>query len=118
MSYHEDFPARVRAERKKRGWTQQDLADAAGVSLRTAQNFETRKGAPQAENLRAILVAVGIDPEGDDVATRTRSDWPVDVQVFLDMLGAYLVATYPDEDDRRGVEQDLTRQIFRANHNG
>lgn len=105
-----DFPARVRVERKRRGWTQTDLAKAAHLSLRTVQNFEGRKGDPQPENLRALLTALDIDPDGDEVAARTRSEWPAPVQVFLDMLGAYLM-TLP-EDARLEAIHDITRQIF------
>ena len=110
---HQDFAARVRAERKSRRWTQQELADKASVSLRTVQMFETRKAEPQPENLRLILAAVGINPD-DEVADATREDWPLDVKVALDMIGAYLVTF--SEDQRLDVIHDLTRQIFAARH--
>jgi transcriptional regulator with XRE-family HTH domain len=113
MSHHEDYAARVRAERKKRKWTQQELADRAGMSLRALQNFEGRKATPQPENLRAVLAAVDLDPEGADVAAETRAEWPADVQAFLDMMGAYLVYAVPEE-SRRVVIHDLTRQIFQG----
>ncbi len=54
---HDDFPARVRAERKRQRLTQQQLADTAHVSLRTIQMFEGRKSAATPANRRAIAQA-------------------------------------------------------------
>lgn len=106
----ENFPARVRAARKRRKWSQQDLADAAGVSLRTVQNMESGEVKTQPANLAAILAATGIDPDGASVATQTREAWPTDLQVFLDVMGAYLM-TFPEDERIRRIH-DLTRQIF------
>jgi len=108
-----DFPARIRKERKARGWTQEELADRAHVSLRTVQNVEGRKSTPQPENLRALLAALDIELAGDDVAAETRATWPPEIQVFLDMLGAYLMAM--PERTRLDAIHDITRQIFTAN---
>lgn len=107
-----DFPARVHKERKARGWTQAQLAERADVSLRTVQNVEGRKTTPQPANLRAILAALDIDLDGDEVAAETRATWPPEVQVFLDMLGAYLMAM--PERTRLEAIHDITRQIFTA----
>lgn len=108
---HEDFPARVRGERKARGWTQSQMAEAVGMSLRAYQGFETRKNVPQPENLRRISEVAGIDLNGEE---GTQETWDPEVQAFLDMMGAYL--TYGvAEDRRRAVIHDLTRQIFQAN---
>lgn len=108
----DDLPARARRARKQLRLTQELVAEKAGVALRTYQAFETRKGNPTPENLRAIVRVLGI-AEGDDVALATRSRWPLDVQVFLDVIGAYL-ATIPDEEARLAAIHDLTRQIFEA----
>jgi transcriptional regulator with XRE-family HTH domain len=43
-----------RAARSLLGWTQQQLADAASVSLATIQFFETNKREPIPNNLTAI----------------------------------------------------------------
>jgi transcriptional regulator with XRE-family HTH domain len=106
----DDFPRRVRDERKRQGWTQQQLADAANVSLRTIQMFEGRKSASTPANRRAIAEALGIDENGSDVAAETRASWAPPVQVFLDMFGAYL-STMSDEDQMRAIH-DWTRRIF------
>lgn len=108
----EDFPARVRAERKSRKMTQQQLADSAGVALRTVQMFESGKAQLQPANLRAVLGVLGIDPDGNQVADDTRAGWPGDIQVFLDVMGAYL-SSMP-EAERMAVIQGMTRQIFGA----
>lgn len=108
---NDDLPARVRAERKRRRLTQEEVADLAGVSLRAYQMFETRKSVPQAENLRSILAALEIDP-GDETARATRSGWPADVQVFLDVMGAFLSAL--SEEDRLATIHSVTRQIFES----
>ena len=109
---HDDFPARVRAERKRQRVTQQQLADAAHVSLRTIQMFEGRKSATTPANRHAIAEALGLDENGNGTAAETRANWPAEVQVFLDVIGAYLM-TMPEE-RRMRVIHDLTRQIFEA----
>lgn len=83
------------------------------MSLRAYQMFETRKTtATHPENLRAICAVLDLDPDGEDVATTTRAGWPLDVQVFLDVMGAYLVTL--DDGPRLEAIHDLTRQIFEA----
>lgn len=110
MSNGDDLVERVRDARKEQGLTQQQLADKAGVSLRTYQNFEGRVGSPQGGNLRAILNAVGIDATSEETAEATRESWPADIRVFLDMVGAYLATM--TEDDRESWMYAATRQIF------
>jgi transcriptional regulator with XRE-family HTH domain len=48
----------TRAARGLLGWTQKQLADAAGVSLATIQFFETNKREPIPNNLIAIRRAL------------------------------------------------------------
>lgn len=100
---------RVVAARKARGWSQPDLARAAGVSPRSVSNFERRANVPQGATLRAIMRAVNLEEGGDEAASETRSEWPRKVQVFLDMMGLFLSALPEDEQDE--VIYDLTRQI-------
>lgn len=106
----EDFPTRVRTERKRRRLTQKQLADTSGVSLRMIQMLEGRTSPGTPANRHAIASALGISVDGDDTAAPTRASWPAEVQVFLDMAGAYLM-TLP-EDRRLGVIHDVTRHIF------
>jgi transcriptional regulator with XRE-family HTH domain len=100
---------RVRDERKRRKWTQQEMAERASLSLRAYQMFELGQSTPQPGNLRAILAAVDINQNGDSPEDGAP-EWPRDVQVFLNMLGAYVMAL--PEDDRMETIDDVTRQIF------
>lgn len=102
---------RVRDRRKDElELTQEQMAERAGVSLRAYQNFENGKGWPQPANLRAILDAAGVDSIPDAVAVATRGEWPRDIKVFLDMLGAYL-ATMVDEERLEFIHR-MTREVF------
>lgn len=109
----QDWPARIRAERKKRKWTQQQLADKAGMSLRAVQTFEGRKATPQPENLRAMRAALDLDGDDAEVSTTGHPEWPTDIDTFLNMMGAYLLYAVP-EDQRTEAIHDITRQIFQS----
>lgn len=50
----------IRQHRQARGWTQQHLADAAGLSLRTVQRAE-REGTTAKESAMAICATLTID---------------------------------------------------------
>jgi transcriptional regulator with XRE-family HTH domain len=50
----------VRSEREKRNWTQEHLAEIAGVSTRTIQRIEI-SGAHSAETLRSVAAAFDVD---------------------------------------------------------
>jgi transcriptional regulator with XRE-family HTH domain len=57
------FASTVRAARIQRGWRQDQLATAAGVSEPTIQRWETGKtGTPDPENARKVFTALGLDP--------------------------------------------------------
>ena len=102
--------ARARDRRKELGLTQKQMAERAGISVRAYQNFENAKGWPQPTNLEAILGATGVDSTPDAIAVATRGDWPGDIKVFLDMLGAYL-ATMDDEQRLESIYR-MTREVF------
>lgn len=108
----DDLPARVREARKNRGWTQKEMAERVGMSLRAYQAFESRETSPQGANLRAILRVVEMSTEDEDVAEATREEWPRDIRVFLDVMGAYLSST--PEAARSDAMHDITRRIFEA----
>lgn len=50
----------IRQHRQTKGWTQQHLADAAGLSLRTVQRAE-REGTTAKESAMAICATLAID---------------------------------------------------------
>ena len=107
-----DLHVRVRAARKALKLTQQQVADLAGVSLNTYQMFETGKSSPQGANLQAMLLAVGIDGTGPARAESTREEWPGDIRVFLDVMGAYLMTMTPEQ--RLDFIHEQTRRIIRS----
>lgn len=52
----------IKAERAKRAWTQQHLADVSGISLRTIQRIEsTAAGGP--ESIKALAAAFDLTPD-------------------------------------------------------
>lgn len=112
-----DLRERVRERRRELGWTQQRVADEAGVSHRTYQGFESGQTTPQGGNLRAILRALGLDQEAAITAATEehREEWPGDVRVFLDMIGAYLMTLEQGERDRYMYDQ--TRRIIHPSNN-
>lgn len=69
-------PAQCRAARGLLKWTQDDLAEKAGVSVVTVRNFENEKSAPQRASLdviRRALEAAGVEfINGDAPGVRLR----------------------------------------------
>ena len=53
-------PNRIRTEREHRAWSQEHLAEAAGISLRTIQRVETT-GAASFETARSLAAVLGVD---------------------------------------------------------
>lgn len=50
----------IKAARKARGWTQRQLAEAAGVALVTIKTLEADKYIPRGETLRQLAGALGV----------------------------------------------------------
>lgn len=104
---------RVRQERERRGWTQEDLSERTGgqVKVGAISNFEGRRSYRlQPSNLRAVLRALELEDEaGDARAAETRSTWPSDIQFFLDLVGMFLEAQ--PEERRAQIIRDVTRKI-------
>lgn len=100
-------------ERDRRKETQAEVAERAGVSTRTYQMFETGKTSPQGQTLRKIMDALDLTNGDVDVAEATRDEWPRDIMVFLDMMGAWLSAQPASR--REDLMRDLTRHIFELN---
>ena len=59
-----NFRQKVKRLRKKKGWTQEDMAHQIGVSLSTVQRWEKRGGNPiriVARELSRLFKETGID---------------------------------------------------------
>jgi len=80
----------IRAMRKGRGMTQQQLADAAGTGVRTIRNIEAGRVEPQQGTLADILAALGYQ--------RKERPWADDsaIEGFLQMLGYRLYLLDPE----------------------
>lgn len=112
---------RVREARKLLKMTQREVATKAGIGLRTYQMFEKGGHTPQPANLEAIRWAVGLEEKGaaEPALTPLRvlrppgdaseDAWPLDVRIFLDVMGAFLVTM--DEPERIDFIHDATRWI-------
>lgn len=108
MTQDTTYGQRVRALRKAKGWTQEELADASGVAYRTVQDIEADKRArPQRGTVLALNRALEIEGDPDD----TRASWPADVQVFLDIVGAFLSTMDPDQ--RHAAIREMTAHLVR-----
>lgn len=101
---------RVKKARRDKDLTQKQVADMAGVSLATLNNFERGESVPQFEKLASILRVLEI--EGD--AATTGQSYPEDVKNFLLMMGAYL--TQLDEATRLDRIGRLVREIVSNHH--
>lgn len=109
----------VRSARKRKGWSQQELADDAQVSLGVVNNLERQKTRPQPGNLGAILRA--LDLELEDVRAPVEDEdarhWPRDIAVVLDVMGMYLLSI--PEEKRSDEILAMTRDVFnRARQQG
>jgi transcriptional regulator with XRE-family HTH domain len=52
---------KIKSLRLKRGWTQQQAANAAGMQSRQAwNNIETGRGSPRLDTLERIAAALGV----------------------------------------------------------
>jgi len=56
----DDAPLRIQKLRLQRGWSQEQLAELTGLSVRTIQRIERGQG-PSAESLKAIAAVLEVD---------------------------------------------------------
>lgn len=63
LSYAKLVGERVSTERKRRGWSREDLASRAKMTLKTVANVETGRHFPQVDTLAKIAVAFDWSPE-------------------------------------------------------
>ena len=107
MSTTETYGQQVRRLRKDMRLTQDQLADLSGVPKRTLQDVEgDKRDRPHRATVLALNAALEI--EGDPAVE--RGQWPNDVQIILDILGAYLMTLTPE--GRVKWMADVTPQIL------
>lgn len=57
------FANLIRTARETKGWSQQDLEEATGVSVSTISRWERgQAGRPEPEHVRAVCAALSVDP--------------------------------------------------------
>lgn len=95
--------SQVRRARKSRDWTQNDLADAAGVAPGTVTSIEVGRNV-RPGNLRAVLDALGIAPTSDE--PRAVDDG---IKLAVDLVQNWLEAL--PESARASAVQELTRFV-------
>lgn len=97
--------AKVGPARKARGFTQAELADAAGVSRGTVGNIESGKIVPQADVLWRVLGALDARPGGG-------VEWSPEVEGWVRLI-ASLIEQIP-ADVRERVMLDIVVQLGAA----
>jgi transcriptional regulator with XRE-family HTH domain len=113
MSDLEALADAVRSARKRKRWSQEDLAERAGVTLGVVSNLERMKSKPQLANRRALLKALSIDAdevpeESEDEAA--EESWPRDIEVLVHVVRMTLSSLSPKV--RTPVIFDMTRQAM------
>jgi transcriptional regulator with XRE-family HTH domain len=84
----------IKAERERRAWSQEHLAEATGLGLRTIQRIE-KTGAASYESARALAAVFGVDVarlRAPVAAQSGRLRIPVPLRPALGVLAAVLVA--------------------------
>ena len=71
-----EFAGQIRGLRLVKGLTQADLAEAAGIGLRTIQAIEAAKHVPQKQTLMRLLDGLGLSPAEREVFLRNYTPRP------------------------------------------
>lgn len=93
-----DFAARLSAARKHRGFTQQDLADRAGVHVTQVRRYEAGTAAPTLDVLRNLAIALHVSTDALVFAEDERG--PAD-----DLRLAFEATNNLDPDERAMLKQ-------------
>jgi transcriptional regulator with XRE-family HTH domain len=89
-----DCASRIKLERQKRSWTQEQLAERARLSTRTVQRIECGAEA-SAETLRLIAEAFGLPAENlrtAAVRTHFRAPWCNSIKIITAIVVALVLA--------------------------
>lgn len=83
MAEREGFSQRLRELRKKAGLTQEELANGAGVSIKTVQRWEWDEHTPRMEEVKRIASALGVT-EAELLNGPEKQEWVLKIRVSLD----------------------------------
>ena len=79
-----DYAKKVKSLRQSAGMTQQELADAAGVSRQTVNTLETGDKAPHSDSILRVLRVFGVDAEDHRFSEQT--------ELWIHIMGALIEA--------------------------
>ena len=79
-----EYARKVKSLRQSAGMTQQELADAAGVSRQTVNTLESGDKAPHSDSILRVLRVFGIDAEEHRFSEQT--------ELWLHVMGALIEA--------------------------
>ena len=102
---HSDLAGSIKAARARKRWTQQDLADASGVSVSLIQKLEAGRK-PHRNNLERISAALELT-ESPNAQT---GPWSSDTLLILNTVGLFLEGCTPEE--RQSWAEKLTQQFM------
>lgn len=100
MELHE----KLQALRRARGLTQEEVAQALGVSRTDISEWESGRGAPERDPLKALAAFYGVSPDEllSDTALPTGGRWRGTVFALID-LGAAAMLVLPLFGERSGA---------------
>jgi len=90
------------------GMTQEDLAERAGVPLRTLNGMLRGESVPNDPTLLPVMRVLGIAPTPDQV----RESWAEPVRTFLDVMGVFLSRVDPLE--QRQIMHEIAERIAKS----
>jgi len=102
---------RIRELREAKGWTQDDLAEAAGIHRVTIAKYEAGKVEPKSTSLSRLAAALEVDAgfllgEVDEMTDKDKELWELREKVRRDPERHYLFSIASDasiDDVRRAV---------------
>lgn len=100
---------RIRTAREQHGWSQEELAERAGVSPNTVGSIELGNKRTQPGKLTAVREALGIAPLA---VVAEEQGYPPDVRIVRDAIGMWLMKY--DEDDRADYVARLMAAIVQG----
>lgn len=109
MELHE----KLQALRRARGLTQEEVAQALGVSRTDISEWESGRGAPERDPLKALAAFYGVSPDEliSDTALPTGGRWRGTVFALID-LGAAAMLVLPLFGERSGAAATVSLLAF------